>query len=86
MKTLAISVLFFALAGSGIAAAKDLCSVPEAEWQTKEALQAKLESEGWSVKSIKVDDGCYEAYGKDAAGNKMEVYFDPKTFEVLLSK
>lgn len=84
LKFLAPLALVAAFAGS--AAASDLCSVPEAEWQTKEALQAKLEAEGWTVKTIKVDDGCYEAYGRDQAGKKQEVYFNPKTFEVVLSK
>ncbi len=86
MKSLSLAALLFALAGAATASAADLCSVPEAEWQPKAALQAKLEAEGWSVKTIKVDDGCYEAYGKDSAGNKQEVYFNPKTFEVVLSK
>ncbi len=86
MKTVTLAALLFALAGAGAASAKDICSVPEAEWQPKETLQAKLESEGWSVKTIKVDDGCYEAYGKDANGKRQEVYFDPKTFEAVLSK
>jgi hypothetical protein len=83
MKRLALSLLIATVAGIGTAAAEDICNVPQAEWQPKEALQKKLESEGWSIKTIKTDEGCYEVYGKDAAGNRMETYFDPKTFAVM---
>jgi hypothetical protein len=70
---------------TGAAAASDKCSAPKAEWQPQEALQQKLEGEGWKIKKIKVDDGCYEVYGTDAAGKRMETYFDPKSFAVVKS-
>jgi hypothetical protein len=82
MKRFALSLLVASVAGIGTAAAEGLCNVPEAEWQPKEALQQKLEAEGWKIKTIKVDQGCYEVYGKDAAGKRMETYFDPKSFEM----
>lgn len=54
-------------------------------WKTKEALQTKLENEGWTqIKKIKVDDGCYEAYATTPDGDKVEAYFNPITFEKLL--
>ena len=68
------------------ALASDKCNVPQAEWQPKEALQQKLEGEGWKVKKLKVDDGCYEVYVTDGQGKRMEVYFDPKTFATVKSK
>ncbi|MBL8583403.1 MAG: PepSY domain-containing protein, partial [Rhizobiaceae bacterium] len=51
------------LAGSAFAAEK--CDVPMAEWQPREALQSKLETDGWKVRTIKTEDGCYEAYAID---------------------
>jgi len=81
------AALVAVLAGAaGPAAASDKCNVPQAEWQPKQALQQKLEGDGWKVKKLKVDDGCYEVYGFDAEGKRMEVYFDPKTFAVVKSK
>lgn len=77
---LAASVLAV-LSAPAFAGAK--CDAPEAEWQTKETLQKKLESEGWTIKNIKTSDGCYEVYGKDGQGNRKETYFDPKTFAVM---
>lgn len=78
---LAASVL-----ASGSALASDKCSVPQHEWQPQQALQQKLEGEGWKIKKLKVDDGCYEVYGFNAEGKRMEVYFNPKTFDVVKSK
>jgi len=82
MKRFALSVLIATVAGIGSAAAADVCTVPQAEWQPKEALQKKLEADGWKIKKIKIDDGCYEVYGTDKSGARKETYFDPKTFEV----
>lgn len=84
MKRFLISALALATFGAGVPAfAGNTCNVPQAEWQPKEALQQKLEAEGWTIKTVKVDEGCYEVYGLDAAGKKMETYFDPKTFAVV---
>lgn len=90
MKTTVVSATLstgFVLAlGAGAALASDKCAVPQAEWQPQEALQQKLEGDGWNVKKIKVEDGCYEVYGFDKAGKRMEAYFDPKTFATVKSK
>lgn len=72
--------------GAGAALAADKCSAPQAEWQPQQVLQQKLEAEGWKVKKIKVEDGCYEVYGVDAKGNRLESYYDPKSFTVVKAK
>lgn len=78
------ATLTSALLGAGAAlAGDDKCRVSEAEWQSKEALRAKLEGEGWTVNRVKVDDGCYEVYGLTDEGKRMEAYFDPKTFDLV---
>lgn len=59
------------------------CKVPSKEWRPKEELAAKLEKEGWTIRKLKIDSGCYEVYGFDSKGNKRESYFDPKTLEVV---
>ena len=40
-----------------------------------------MKAEGWDVRSIKTEDGCYEAYAIDAKGKRVEAYFNPQTFE-----
>jgi hypothetical protein len=65
----------------GTALAAEKCNVAMADWKPREALQAKLEGEGWKVRSIKTEDGCYEAYAINADGKKVEAYFNPQTFQ-----
>ncbi len=83
MKRVFITTLFLGLIGAGSASAGDLCSVPEGEWQPKEALQKQLESEGVTIKKIKIDEGCYEVYGTDKDGKRIENYYDPKSFALV---
>lgn len=67
---------------AGEAFASDKCDAgPKDQWQPKEALEKKLQAEGIKVKRIKIDDGCYEVYGTDAKGARLERYFHPKTLE-----
>lgn len=63
------------------AQASDRCNVPEDQWQPQQALEQQLTDQGWTIKNIKIDSGCYEAYAIDADGKRREVYFDPQTLE-----
>lgn len=65
------------------ALAAERCDVPTENWRTKEELQTQLVGKGWTISNIKTDDGCYEVYGKDADGKRVEIYFDPATFEAV---
>jgi hypothetical protein len=78
-----LAALAFALVGSGPALAAPRCNVPADQWQPRDALKSKLETEGWTVRQIKSQHGCYEAYAVDSNGNRMETFFDPKTFEAV---
>ena len=55
-----------------------------ANWQSVEALEAKMKADGWTVRRVKEDGGCYEAYGTTPEGDRVEAYFDPVTLEKLL--
>ena len=57
---------------------------PESGWKSRESLEAALVKQGWQVRKSKVDGGCYEVYGTDPQGNRVEAYFHPVTFEKLL--
>ncbi|MEQ8692972.1 MAG: PepSY domain-containing protein [Pseudomonadales bacterium] len=72
------------LAGQAQATGLMSCDVPREDWGTKEDLRAKLDAEGWEVRKIKVDEGCYEVYGKTPEGERVEAYFDPASFDKLL--
>ncbi|GGH63261.1 PepSY domain-containing protein [Frigidibacter albus] len=74
---------FLAVFPAGLANADDDCFVPMADWQPRDAVARLAEENGWSVRRIKIDDGCYEIDGTDAAGRRIEVTVDPATLQVL---
>ncbi len=65
------------------ALAEEGCFVPMSDWQPREAVVKLAEARGWTVRRIKIDDGCYEIDGKDPAGKRIEVTVHPSTLEVL---
>jgi hypothetical protein len=77
MKTTSIVLSLSLLLLSGAALADDDCDDPVANWQPRENLREKLEAEGWTIRRIKVDDGCYEVRGRDANGVEAEASFSP---------
>lgn len=80
MKSMMIAVACIGIA-TGVARAGPACDVPVDQWQTREALQARLEAMGWKIRSIRTEDGCYEAYAFDEKGKRVEAYFNPRTFQ-----
>ena len=77
-----ITALICIAAGSAARAHGEFkCEVPKAEWKPQMELQRKLTAEGWKVRQVKADNGCYEVYGFDEKGKRVEIYFNPKTFE-----
>jgi hypothetical protein len=80
-KILVLSVALSATAFSAMAS--DRCSVPDAEWRAQAELEGELTGKGWTISNVKKEDGCYEVYGKNEKGEKVEVFIDPKTFAVV---
>lgn len=63
------------------------CQVPEAQWMKEGDFKAKIEAQGYQIKTFKVSKGkCYEIYGTDKAGKKVEIYFNPATGAVVEPK
>lgn len=67
-------------------AAPDCTSEPKSKWMPEAKLQEKLKAEGYQIKKFKVEDSCYEIYGRDKAGKKVEIYFNPVNGDVVKSK
>jgi hypothetical protein len=56
---------------------------PKAEWASEDTLKQALADEGYTIKKFKVDGNCYEIYGRNKQGKKVEIYFDTKTLEIV---
>ena len=81
-------VLFAALCAlSGAAVAGPTCTdEPQTKWLSAEQMTQKFQALGYtdSVKKLHVSKGkCWEIYGHDKAGKKVEVYFHPITGAVV---
>ena len=70
------------LAAAPVARATGLAtcdSGPREGWQPTSKLEQQLKEKGWTVRRIKEDGGCYEVYGLDDKGQRVEAYFHPVT-------
>ena len=85
MKSIAVAALLIAV--SGVALAGPKCEQPKEKWMPEAQFKKSLEDKGYQIKTFKVSKGeCYEIYGFDKAGKKVEIYFDPVTAAVLETK
>jgi len=79
---LCLGVLALACATGAFADGNFKCDVPKAEWKKQTELKDKLLADGWKkVRQVKTENGCYEVYGFNEKNERVEVFFNPKTFE-----
>lgn len=88
MKHLAIAAAFCAATAlPGAAWAKADCKAhPKPEWMSEAAAKAKIEGQGYTIDKFKISGNCYEIYGRNKDGKKVEIYFDAKTLDVVKSE
>lgn len=67
--------------------AKTVCTTePKAMWKDQVAFQKELAAT-YKIKVFKVTDGnCYEIYGHNKEGQRVEIYFNPVTGAVVKQK
>jgi hypothetical protein len=79
------AVVLTLLAGSAIAG--PTCKQPKDQWMKEADFKAQVEKQGYDIKTFKISKGqCYEIYGHDKSGKKVEIYFDPVTAVILEQK
>jgi len=81
--SLAALAIMICRLGVSAAVAETNCDVPMVDWRPIADLQEFLEAEAWALEKIKIDDSCYEAKAIDPEGLRVEVLFNPKTFEIM---
>ncbi|MCZ4321938.1 putative signal peptide protein [Pseudomonas sp. 8BK] len=65
-------------------AATQCTNADKAQWQDQDKFQADLKTQGYEIKKFKVTGGnCYEIYGFNKDGQKVEIYFDPVTGKAI---
>lgn len=74
--------LTFGLSSSALAGSYTCESGPKSGWKTEEEARAKVETEGYEIRKVKEEGGCYEVYAtKD--GKRFELFLNPDTLEIV---
>ena len=81
-RMLLLTGIVVVIASPGFAAGK--CSdSPKSKWQPQSALEAQLQAEGFKVRQIKTENGCYEVYATDKDGKRINLAYNAETLEQL---
>jgi hypothetical protein len=80
-------VLGLSLAFANVAYAKKNCTdQPKEEWMSIDAFKEMVKKQGYVIRKLKQPGTCYEIYGKDKDGKKIEIYFNPVNGKIVKSK
>lgn len=75
------------LAFAGIAQAKKNCTdQPKDKWMSEADFKTKVEAEGYKISKFKQPGTCYEIYGTNKEGKKVEIYFNPVDATPVIKK
>ena len=81
-------ILGLALLGATTSAyAKKECTTePKSKWMSEEDFKKKVEAEGYKISKFKQPGTCYEIYGTNKDGKKVEIYFNPVDGSIVKEK
>lgn len=80
---LALSLLGLSMLPQLAFAGANCPSYPKEDWASEDTLKEGLAAEGYTIKKFKIDGNCYEIYGRNKEGKKVEIYFDMKTLAII---
>ncbi len=78
-----LSIALVSLLASVSFAKKNCTEEPKEKWMTEEAFKTKVQEMGYKIKKFKQPGSCYEIYGWNKEGKKVEVYFDPTNMKII---
>jgi hypothetical protein len=58
-------------------------TAPESQWLPVEALKAKAEAQGYTVRKAKIAKACGEIYALDRNSVRVELFVDPTSGEIV---
>jgi hypothetical protein len=83
MRRFAIALAFTVLCGPAFAG-PNCTSEPKEKWLSEGDMKSKIATLGYKYKVFKVTTGnCYEIYGLDSSGKRIEIYFHPVSGQVV---
>lgn len=86
MRTLLFTLTAIMLT-TGVAQAKKNCTdQPKDKWMSEADFKKKVEAEGYKISKFKQPGTCYEVYGTNKEGKKVEIYFNPVDGSIVKSE
>ncbi|MGZ3769793.1 MAG: PepSY domain-containing protein [Bdellovibrio sp.] len=85
MRKLLVIPMVFAM-GSVALAKKDCTDQPKEKWMKEADFKKKMETEGYRIRKFKTPGSCYEIYGTNKEGKKVEIYFNPVDASIVKSE
>lgn len=82
MKHLFIAAVLV-LTGLTAQAKKSCTEEPKDKWMKIEDFKKKVEEMGYKIKKFKQPGTCYEIYGTNKEGKKVEIYFSPVDMKII---
>jgi hypothetical protein len=58
-------------------------SAPQSQWLSLDALQARIEAQGYKVRKAKLKAACGELYTIDKNGSRVELFVDPTSAAIV---
>ena len=72
---------------TGVAFAKKDCTdQPKDKWMSETEFKKKVEAQGYKISKFKQPGTCYEIYGQNKEGKKVEIYFNPVDGSIVKEK
>ncbi len=62
------------------------CGNATGSWMSIDAVKEIAAGQGYDVRRVKSEDGCYEVYATDKNGSRVELYMNPITGKIVKTK
>ena len=80
---IAITILGSATSAQAGSLGRPCTSAPQNQWLSLDALQSKVEALGYKVQKAKLKSACGELYTLDKNGNRVELFVDPTSGQIV---
>lgn len=85
MKHLVLGITVL-LATTAAYAKKECTTEPKEKWMSEADFKKQVEGQGYKISKFKQPGTCYEIYGTNKDGKKVEIYFNPVTGAIVKEK
>ena len=71
---------------SAFASSATVCGNTTGQWMSHDAVKEIASGQGYDVRRVKREDGCYEVYAIGKNGKRVELYMNPVTGRIVKTK